>query len=412
VTTAARSLPGIRSRVPIPSLVGGTLAVLAVLLVVGLILTGIPAHQNELSNFSQEIATSPPLAVLGFLIVRQQPRNKTGWLMLVSAVGLPLTSIGAPYVVMIYRLGDRLPFGPVAMLIAYSWLVPTAALSVAILLFPDGRLPSPRWRWVLRTALAAATGLLGSTYGALLSAIADHNIRFDSTGGIAAADYPTGWFAVVSNICTALIAGCLLLFLVAQVLAWRRADNERRQQLKWLLVGAVAFLLSGIITLTVGVLDPRASAVVQGTLNAISAAGWVALPVGMGVAILRYRLYDIDRIISRTLAYAAVTAMLAALYAGLVLLATQVLDLTSQVAVAAATLAAAALFNPLRRRVQRAVDHRFNRARYNADNTVAAFAARLQDATDPAAVRSDLIGTVHHALEPAQVSLWRVGGAS
>jgi hypothetical protein len=316
VTIAARSLPGIRSRVPIPSLVGGTLAVLAVLLVVGLILMGIPAHQNELANFSQEIATSPPLAMLGFLIVRQQPRNKTGWLMLVAAVGLPLTSIGAPYVVMIYRLGDRLPFG------------------------------------------------------------------------------------------------CLVLFVVAQVLTWRRADNERHQQLNWLLVGAVAFLLSGIITLTLGVLDPRASAVVQGTLNAISAAGWVALPVAMGVAILRYRLYDIDRIISRTLAYAAVTAMLATLYAGLVLLATQVLDLTSQVAVAAATVAAAALFNPLRRRVQRAVDHRFNRARFNADNTVAAFAARLQDATDPAAVRSDLIGTVHHALEPAQISLWRVGGAS
>jgi hypothetical protein len=98
-------------------------------------------------------------------------------------------------------------------------------------------------------------------------------------------------------------------------------------------------------------------------------------------------------------------------YAGLVLLATQVLDLTSQVGVAAATLAAAALFNPLRRRVQRGVDRRFNRARYDADNAVASFAARLQDTTDPDAVRSDLIGTVHHALEPARVSLWLAGGA-
>jgi MFS family permease len=412
VTTAARSLPGIRSRVPRPSLVGGTLAVLAVLLVVGLILMGIPARQNELTNFSQEIATSPPLAVLGFLIVRQQPRNKIGWLMLAAAVGLPFTSIGVPYVVMIYRLGDRLPFGPVVMLLAYSWIVPSAALSVAILLFPDGRLPSPRWRWVLWTAIAAAAGLSGSTYGALLTAIADHNVRFDSTGGIAAADYPTGWFGVVNGVCTAVIAGCLLLFVLAQVLTWRRADTERRQQLKWLLAGAVAFLVSGIVTLAVPVLDPRDSGVVQGTLNAISMVGWVALPVGMGVAILRYRLYAIDRIISRTLAYTIVTALLAGLYAGLVLLATEVLDLTSQVAVAVATLAAAALFNPLRRRIQHLVDRRFNRARYDADNTVTAFATRLQDATDPDAVRSDLIGTVHHALEPAQISLWRVGGAS
>jgi hypothetical protein len=132
----------------------------------------------------------------------------------------------------------------------------------------------------------------------------------------------------------------------------------------------------------------------------------------MGVAILKYRLYDIDRIISRTLAYAIVTAVLAALYAGLVLLATEVLDLTSQVAVAAATLAAAALFNPLRRRVQHRVDRRFNRARYDADNTVTAFAARLQDATDPDAVRSDLLATVHQTLEPGHVALWRAGGGA
>jgi len=145
--------------------------------------------------------------------------------------------------------------------------------------------------------------------------------------------------------------------------------------------------------------------------NVVSLLGWAALFTGMGVAILRYRLYDIDRIISRTVSYTVITAVLAGLYAGLVLLATEVLDLTSQVAVAAATLAAAALFNPLRRRVQRLVDRRFNRARYDADNTVAAFAARLQDTTDADAVRSDLIGTVHHALEPAHISVWLPGGA-
>jgi hypothetical protein len=134
--------------------------------------------------------------------------------------------------------------------------------------------------------------------------------------------------------------------------------------------------------------------------------GIAALPVGIGVGILKYRLYDIDRIISRTLAYAIVTGLLVGVYAGLVLLATRVLPLSSPVAVAASTLAAAALFNPLRRRVQQAVDRRFNRARYDADQTVAAFAARLKDAVDLDTVRDDLAGAVHQALEPAHVSVW------
>jgi membrane-associated phospholipid phosphatase len=129
--------------------------------------------------------------------------------------------------------------------------------------------------------------------------------------------------------------------------------------------------------------------------------------VSIGVAILKYRLYDIDRIISRTLAYAIVTGLLGGVYAGLVLLATQVLGHHySSVAVAAATLAAAALFNPVRRRVQRAVDRRFNRARYDADRTVALFAARLKDAVDLESVRDDLAGVVQKALEPAHISVW------
>ena len=121
---------------------------------------------------------------------------------------------------------------------------------------------------------------------------------------------------------------------------------------------------------------------------------------------MKYRLYDIDRLISRTLAYAIVTGLLVGVYAGLVLLTTQVFLIHTPVAVAASTLAAAALFNPLRRRVQRAVDRRFNRARYDADQTVAAFAARLKDAIDLNAVRDDLASVVHQALEPAHVSLW------
>jgi len=129
---------------------------------------------------------------------------------------------------------------------------------------------------------------------------------------------------------------------------------------------------------------------------------WTAI----AMAVLKYRLYDIDRIISRTLAYAIVTGLLVGVYAGLVLLATRVLPLSSPVAVAASTLAAAALFSPLRRRVQRVVDRRFNRARYDADQTVAAFAARLKDAVELDSIRDDLTSVVHQALEPAHVSIW------
>jgi hypothetical protein len=134
--------------------------------------------------------------------------------------------------------------------------------------------------------------------------------------------------------------------------------------------------------------------------------GFLVIPLCIGVAVLRYRLFDIDRIISRTLAYAIVTGLLVGVYAGLVLLATQVFRFHTPVAVAASTLAAAALFNPLRGRVQRIVDRQFNRARYDADRTVAAFAARLKDAVDLGSVQADLVGVVDQALEPVHVSVW------
>jgi len=140
--------------------------------------------------------------------------------------------------------------------------------------------------------------------------------------------------------------------------------------------------------------------------NAMTSGAIALVPVAIGIAVLRYRLYDIDRVVSRTVAYAIVTGLLVGVYAGLVLLATQLLRVHTPVAVAASTLAAAALFNPVRWRVQKAVDRRFNRARYDADQTVAAFAARLKDAVDLDSARDDLANVVHRALEPAHVSLW------
>jgi hypothetical protein len=228
------------------------------------------------------------------------------------------------------------------------------------------------------------------------AALADHDVRLDSRGNLTSSGHlaewlanPPGWL-IVPVIAAIVIIG--LSFVGHQVLSWRAADGDRRQQLKWLACGGAVAAASLLLAAALGVAELL--------------AGLAALPVGIGVGILRYRLYDIDRIISRTLAYTLVTGLLIGVYAGLVLLATRVLSVHTPVAVAAATLAAAALFTPLRRRVQHAVDRRFNRARYDADQTVAAFAARLKDAVDLDSIRDDLAGTVHQALEPAHVSVW------
>ena len=184
------------------------------------------------------------------------------------------------------------------------------------------------------------------------------------------------------------------------MVSYRRSSGERRQQLKWLLGGLAAVPVGLVLAIALG----HAPGFWRTVGNVVALAVFLAVPVSMGVAILKYRLYDIDRVLSRTLAYAIVTGLLIGVYAGLVLLAQQVFRFSSPVAVAASTLAAAALFNPVRRRVQHAVDRRFNRARYDADQTVTDFAARLQDAVDLDAVRHDLAGVVQAALEPAHLA--------
>jgi len=233
----------------------------------------------------------------------------------------------------------------VGVLLNQVWGPGLLLFGLVILLFPDGRL-SARWRRVLWGYLAlyvfSVVALGVATAGALIG----HRINIDSSGGLPATDNPVGWYGAVQGTTVPLAGVFWLCFVGRQVLNWRRSSGERRQQLKWLMSGAVVSLVCAALP----------------SVIPFAWFGIAALPVSMGVAILKYRLYEIDRIISRTLAYAVVTGLLIGVYAGLVLLATRVLSLHSQVAVAAATLAAAALFSPLRRRVQRAVDRRFNRA--------------------------------------------------
>jgi hypothetical protein len=265
------------------------------------------------------------------------------------------------------------------------------------LLFPDGRLPGLRWRWLLWAYAGFGACAMALTLANAIAPVVGHDVRIDSSGNPAGIGNQQGLLANLPAWIGAVIvvglAGTALPTLGRHVLGWRQATGERRQQLKWLAFGAAvsAAWLLGMLFLNLPVV------------------GIAALPVSMGIAILKYRLYDIDRIISRTLAYTIVTGLLIGLYAGLVLLLTtqvQVFRFHTTVAVAASTLAAAALFNPLRRRVQYGVDRRFNRTRYDADQTVATFAAQLKDAVDLDSVRDDLAAAVQKALEPAHVSVW------
>ncbi len=386
------------------------LAVLATLLTAASFALYALTHQGVLTNGGENIIELLAFGTVGFVVASRRPGNPIGWLILGCLTFELLFVDGGLYATLARMPGYRLPTGPLLWMLAYSWFI-LGVVMLVILLFPDGKLPSPRWRWPLRVYLTILAGYAAAVYSAVLDVSVGRHPQVEADGQLTALSSSSNWAEVLSRVISPVFAAFWLSFVAAQALSWRRSSGERRQQLKWLLMGAAVLAFGQLLSQLVQAADPTMSSPVSTVLNVVTSVCDTALPVGLAIAIFKYRLYDIDRIISRTLAYAVVTAVLAGLYAGLVLLATQVLDVTSQVAVAAATLAAAALFNPLRRRVQHRVDRRFNRARYDADNTVTAFAARLQDATDPDAVRSDLIGTVQHALEPAQVSLWLTNGA-
>jgi len=354
--------------------------------------------------------TAPALAVacglLGMLVARRQPRNPEGWLLLSLAVGLIAVVDSGLYAVLDYRVHHgQLPLGEIAVFLRGTIATPLIFLfPLVVLLFPDGRL-TRRWKWLLWPYLVLVVVVTAGFAANEAGTIAGQHIQVDLTGTYSGPGGSVGGLgAVLGDVGAGLIVVPLfwLAFAARQVVSWRRATGERRQQLKWMTSGAVVAVI-GLALIAVG---PPKDQLLGRVTHDLAFLALAALPVSMGIGILKYRLYDIDRIISRTLAYAIVTGLLVGVYAGLVLLTTQVFRVHTPVAVAAATLAAAALFNPVRRRVQRAVDRRFNRARYDADQTVAAFAARLKDAVDLDSVRDDLADVVHQALEPAHVSVW------
>jgi hypothetical protein len=405
----AADLAGCRFRLasPATALVLGGLAL--ALMIADVPLAGL-AHQSlAATGGSVPVWISAPFAVVGFLVAWRKPGNPLGWIILATAVFLALSEDASYYAVADYRLRHGgLPLGWLALLAQPSWAPGIVLFGLAVLLFPDGRPPSPRLRWMVWVYAAVAVWWIAAAAAITVGAIIRHRTQVDSSGNLLLLDdsiHSPSWWIVLSNAFLALGVVCWLVSLAAQGLSYRRSSGERRQQLKWLMAGSAVAFMGIVAVLAYSGSTPAysGSAPVEVT---VAGAGLAAVPLSIGVAVLKYRLYDIDRIISRTLAYAMVTGLLIGLYAGLVLLATRILSVHTPVAVAAATLAAAALFNPLRRRVQRAVDRRFNRARYDADQTVMAFAARLKGAVDLDSVRDDLAQVVSRVLEPAHLSVW------
>jgi hypothetical protein len=379
--------------------------------VAGVPLAGLARQSVLASGGSLPFPFTLAYGVVGLLLAWRKPGNVIGWLMLAAAAAGAASESASFYMVADYRLrGGQLPLGWLAVLAQPGWAPCIVALGLIVLLFPDGRLPGPRWRWFVGAYLAIGAVWLGGAYLLSVRAILGHHIQVDSAGNLLVLDGGAGgaaWWGVAQDAFMPVLLASWLAAVAGQLASFRRSSGERRQQLKWLLAGAVGSV--GGLFLAFG--SSGTHGLLGTVLGLVSWVGLLALPVCIGVAVLKYRLFDIDRLVSRTLAYALLTGLLVGVYAGLVLLAIEVLRLGSSVAVAVGTLAAAALFNPARVRLQRLVDRRFNRARYDADRMVAEFAASLQDAVDLDLVRVGLAGTVRAALEPAHVSVWIRGGA-
>jgi hypothetical protein len=341
-----------------------------------------------------------PGVMVGTLLAARRPRNPIGWMLLGFYFGA-LNPAG-DYAIIDYRLHQgHLPLGSVAVVVLASWPVWLVLIAMLLWVFPDGRLSQGRWRRVAVVLAAAGALLAAAATAGGAAAVAGHSVRIGADGTLA--DNAAGAAGLAQGAVAFGVLASLLVWLAVQVPRYRRSAGERRQQFRWLYTGASIFAVSVVAAVLV---SGGSSGLDQAVNDAIVPAGFAVLPVCVGVAVLNYRLYEIDRIISRVISYAIITAVLAGVFAGLVLLASVVLPVKGPVAVAASTLVAAALFNPLRKRVQHAVDRRFNRARYNADLTVAAFASRLKGAVDLDSVREDLAAVVQKALEPAHVSVW------
>jgi hypothetical protein len=342
------------------------------------------------------------VAAVGLVVARRQPSNPIGWMLLVASMFFACYAVAVLYTVLDYHEhGGRLPLGRVALAAEPSWVPGFVLLGLAVALFPDGRLASRRWRIPLIVYISAGAWFSSLWSLSLATLHVGAGFDVDEVGNYSGQDVGfSGITAALAWAASPIVLLLLIAFVIRQAATWRRAAGERRKQLTWLMCGGALSVVSIYLVST----NNTSSA--ERVVTDIAALGLTAIPLAIGVGILKYRLYEIDRLISRTLSYLVITGLLVAVFLGLVGLTTSVLPFSSPVGVAASTLAAAALFTPLRRRVQRLVDRRFNRARYDADSIIAAFTIRLRDAVDLDTINQELRQAVNQAVAPAHASVW------
>jgi hypothetical protein len=337
-----------------------------------------------------------PFAAVGAVLVVRRPRNAIGWLLLLGAA---LGVLSAPQV--------QGPAGPLVSGTAplaeraFAWLANVTGIPIfscyalLAIIFPSGHLPAGRWGRAVRVLIVAnAVALVVSAIKPSISVSLADGSTINAANPFAL--LPPSSEGAVSTPGQIIVLGTLLLAVGSIVIRLWRAKGLERLQLRW--------LVASLVLSCVGVLV----AIVSG-LWALAFLVFTTIPLAIGVAVLRYRLYEIDRLISRTLAYGLVTLALLAVFGGAILLLSALLSpLTggNTLAVAGSTLLVAALFQPLRRRVQAPVDRRFNRSHDDAERTLATFAARLRDEVDPQVLQAEILATVDAALQPTSISLW------
>jgi hypothetical protein len=344
-------------------------------------------------------------ATVGAIVASRRPENPVGWLLCLSGVATSTSTFTSQYA--IYALlaqPNSLPAGEGMAWIA-SWMLPIMnGLQVSyLMLFPTGRLPSRRWRWLAWLTVAyILVGVITAAFspGAYMGFLGPIRNPLGIEG------FTQFYKAVVYTMSPALFLAAAF----SLVVRLRQAVGVERQQLKWLAYAAGGLVIVTILVIITIALDtPRWY---EWVANAISVVVTPGVPIAIGIAILRYRLYEIDVIINRTLVYGSLTAVLVALYFGGVATTQAILQALTgreelpQLVVVASTLAIAALFNPLRRRVQNLVDRSFYRRKYDAAKTLETFSAKLRDETDLNSLNSDLLSVVRDTMQPEHVSLW------
>ena len=334
-------------------------------------------------------------ATVGAVVASRRPRHPVGWLLL--ALGLSLTAAGVTLAATNYGVARVAPAaGLVARYVPATIVVAMACNGLILLLTPTGRLPSPRWRWWAGIIAATPVVLLGVVTlsprpGDRLIEAVDSPLDLRALDGALRIAYQAAFAVIIMAFVAA--AGSL-------VGRFRRARGVERQQLRWVALATALIALLAVVNLAALALGAYALAPLVGGLNP------PILAAGIGAAILRYRLYDLDRIISRTLTYGLLTLLLGGGYALVVLGLSQLLGRDSPLVVAAATLAVAAVFQPARRRIQQAVDRRFNRRRHDATRIIEAFGARLRDQVDLTTLTAELLAVVNQTMQPTRASLW------